>query len=340
MVLASCLLCTKMPPMPFASEYSRPAPNVDAIDSAALADRRAGCLLGLATGDALGTTVEFSPPGSFTPMTDLVGGGPFRLKAGQWTDDTSMALCLAASLIECGFDLRDQMERYVRWWQQGYFSATGRCFDIGNTVSAALRAFQRTGEPASGSTDSYSAGNGSIMRLAPVPLFFHHAGDCVDFSGESSRTTHQAPAAVDACRYLGGMLWGLLHGATKAEVLAPMYHPAGLDWIDLCPAIAAVAMGSFKDKEPPAIRGTGYVVASLEAALWAFHRSDSFEEGALLAVNLGDDADTTGAVFGQLAGAYFGKSGIPGRWLERLHDRELIERMAEQLRGPEAEGPS
>jgi ADP-ribosyl-[dinitrogen reductase] hydrolase len=301
------------------------------VAAEALSDRRAGCLLGLATGDALGTTLEFSRPGSFKPMTDMVGGGPFRLEAGQWTDDTSMALCLATSLIECGFDLRDQIERYVRWWKQGYFSSTGSCFDIGNTVSSALRDFMRTGEPVSGSTDPYSAGNGSIMRLAPVPLFFENADYCIHFSGESSRTTHQAPAAIDACRYLGGILWGLLHGASKDDVLAPMYHPSGLVWTDLDPAIAEIAMGSFKEKEPPGIRGTGYVVASLEAALWAFHKSESFEEGALLAVNLGEDADTTGAIFGQIAGAFYGKSGIPGRWLEKLHDMELMEKMVQQL---------
>ena len=135
-------------------------------------ERYRGCLLGLAVGDALGTTLEFCRPGSFTPITDMVGGGPFRLKPGQWTDDTSMALCLASSLTERGgFDARDQMERYVRWWREGYWSSTGRCFDIGNTTSAALSRFQKTGDPFAGSTDPHAAGNGSLMRLAPVPLF-------------------------------------------------------------------------------------------------------------------------------------------------------------------------
>ncbi|MEI6656409.1 MAG: ADP-ribosylglycohydrolase family protein, partial [Verrucomicrobiota bacterium] len=184
-----------------------------------------------------------------------------------------------------------------------------------------------------------AAGNGSIMRLAPVPLFFQNADDCIHFSGESSRTTHQAPTAIDACRYLGGILWGLLHGASKAEVLAPMYHPSGSVWTKLDPAISEIAMGSFKVKEPPEIRGSGFVVNSLEAALWAFHKSESFEEGALLAVNLGEDADTTGAVFGQVAGAFYGKSGIPGRWLEKLHDRELMEEMVQQLIGPDKTNP-
>ena len=137
-----------------------------------LLDRFRGALLGLAAADAVGTTLEFRPPGSFAPIADMVGGGPFNLLPGQWTDDTSMALCLAASLVERdGFDAADQMARYVRWRDEGYMSSNGRCFDIGGTVSAALHRFEQTGEPFAGSTDPRSAGNGSIMRLAPVPLF-------------------------------------------------------------------------------------------------------------------------------------------------------------------------
>src|SRR5436309_15906657 len=115
-------------------------------------DRFRGCLLGLACGDAVGTAVEFAPPGSFPPVEDMVGGGPFRLEAGEWTDDTAMALCLATSLLEKeGFDPVDQLQRYVRWWREGYLSSNGRCFDIGNTVRAALRRFEQTGEPYCGS---------------------------------------------------------------------------------------------------------------------------------------------------------------------------------------------
>ena len=130
-------------------------------------------MLGLAVCDALGTTLEFASPGSFEPIADIVGGGPFALRPGEWTDDTSMALCLAASLVEAGaFDPLDQMGRYRRWWRDGYMSSTGRCFDIGNTTRAALQSFEETGEPWCGSEDPGAAGNGSIMRLAPVPIFF------------------------------------------------------------------------------------------------------------------------------------------------------------------------
>ena len=294
-----------------------------------------GCLLGLAVGDALGTTLEFCRPGSFTPISDMVGGGPFRLKPGQWTDDTSMALCLASSLTERGgFDARDQMERYVRWWREGYWSSTGRCFDIGNTTSAALGRFQRTGDPFAGSTDPHAAGNGSLMRLAPVPLFYaDDAAVAIEQSAASSRTTHATRTAVDASRYFAGLLVGAIQGATKEELLAADYCPVPGLWVKqpLHPEVAAVAAGSFKYRNPPEIRGTGYVVQSLEAALWAFHGTDNFRDGCLRAVNLGDDADTTGAIYGQLAGAFYGEAALPQAWLEPLALREEIATLAEKL---------
>ena len=294
-----------------------------------------GCLMGLAAGDALGTTVEFKPPGSFSPVTDMAGGGPFRLDKGQWTDDTAMALCLAESLLTCnGFDARDQMERYVRWWQEGHLSSTGSCFDIGNTVSGALSRFLKTGEPLAGSTDVRSAGNGSIMRLAPVPLYFaSNPALAITMSEESSKTTHGAITCLDACRYFGGLIVGALNGADKAELLSQRYTPVSGIWDErpLCPEIDAVAAGSFKDKNPPDIVGSGYVVASLEAALWAFYHTTGFKEGCLLAVNLGNDADTTAAVYGQIAGAFYGLSGIPEAWLTSLAHKDLLTGFAADL---------
>jgi ADP-ribosyl-[dinitrogen reductase] hydrolase len=246
-----------------------------------------------------------------------------------------MALCLAESIIERrGFDAEDQMQRYVRWWTSGHLSSTGRCFDIGNTVRGALERFRRTGEPFAGSTDRSSAGNGSIMRLAPIPIAFFLSGpQALHFCSESSRTTHATPAAVDACRYLGALILGALGGASKEEPLSPMYAPWPGVWSEhpLVPEIEAIARGSFRTKEPPAIRGSGYVVESLEAALWAFHRSDGFREGCLRAVNLGDDADTTAAVFGQMAGAHRGESAIPAEWRAKLARKELLHRYAETL---------
>jgi ADP-ribosylglycohydrolase len=289
----------------------------------------------LAAGDAVGTTLEFRPPGSFEPIDDMIGGGPFHLAPGDWTDDTSMTLCLAESLIERqGFDPADQMERYVRWWRQGHLSSTGRCFDIGNTTASALSRYERTREPYCGSADSYAAGNGSIMRLAPVPLAYaRRPQEAIERAADSSRTTHGAPASVDACRYLAALIVGAVNGITKEELLSDHFGPEHDYWKDhpLVPEIDEIAGGSFKRREPPQIRGAGYVVKSLEAALWAFDRSSSFREGCLLAVNLGDDADTTGAVYGQLAGAYYGEQGIPDEWRSKLALRRLIELMGEAL---------
>ena len=294
-----------------------------------------GCLLGLAAGDALGTSLEFKPPGSFEPLTDMVGGGPFNLLPGEWTDDTTMALCLAESLIEKnGFDPVDQLKKYLRWRKEGYLSSTGKFFDAGRTVSKALSRFQKTGDPYCGSTDAHSAGNGSIMRLAPVPMFYANSPrEAIERSGESSRTTHGLQICIDACRYLGGLIVGALGGVSKEELLSELYSPVPGYWAErpLAKSIQEIASGSFKRKNPPSIRGTGYVVESLEAALWAFYKTDSFKTGCLLAVNLGDDADTTGAVYGQLAGAYYGETAIPETWVKKLAKREIIEAFANQL---------
>ncbi len=306
-----------------------------AVNKPTRRERFRGCLLGLAAGDALGTTLEFKTPGTFEPINDMVGDGPFGLEPGQWTDDTSMALCLAASLIESGeFDPMDQMRRYVRWRDEGYLSSTGDCFDIGNTIASALRSFSRDGDPYAGPSESFSAGNGSLMRLAPVPMYFAgDAAEAIAMSANSSRTTHGAKEAIDACRYFAGLLVGALDGVDKETLLSPRYCPAESPWerSSLAEKIAKVADGSFKHREPPTIRGTGYVVESMEAALWAFHKSQDFREGALPAANLGDDADTTAAIYGQIAGAHYGAEAIPGEWRELLTMAAEITSMADNL---------
>jgi ADP-ribosyl-[dinitrogen reductase] hydrolase len=294
------------------------------------ASRIRGALLGLAVGDALGTTLEFRPPGSFTPIDTIVGGGPFHLQPGEWTDDTSMALCLAESLIERrALDPIDQLQRYTRWARDGHLSSNGRCFDIGVQTSHALVAFESNPSPSPLPLDPEQAGNGSIMRLAPVPSAFASAGIAVaaQQSGESSRTTHPAGRPVDACRYLGALIAAAIDGTPKSELLDPDFWR----WGELDPTIEEIARGSFARREPPQITGSGYVVRTLEASLWALAGTDTFRAGALRAVNLGDDADTVGAVYGQLAGAIYGESAIPQEWRRTLAHRELIERFADEL---------
>lgn len=286
-----------------------------------------GCLLGLAAGDALGTTLEFQKPGSFTPITDMVGGGPFNLQPGQWTDDTAMALCLAASLVERGgFDPLDQMRRYVRWYREGYLSSTGTCFDIGKTVQAALERFERDGEPMAGDTDPQKAGNGGLMRLAPIAMAWAlQAPETSHFAAESTRTTHAAEEALDASRLFATQLRHALNGEDKHMILVG--HRARVS----APAIVEIAKGDVAGWEAAGIRGTGYVVESLRAALWCFATTDSFESAVLKAANLGDDADTTAAICGQLAGAYYGVQAIPAHWRERIVQRELIQSLSDQL---------
>ena len=269
-------------------------------------ERFGGALLGLACGDAVGTTVEFKPRGSFEPVSDMVGGGPFRLKPGEWTDDTSMALCLATSLVECGrFDAADQMQRYCRWMDSGYLASNGRCFDIGRTVSHALHAFRRTGEPYSGSTDPNSAGNGCLMRLAPVPMFFFpDRAAAIAMSGESSRTTHGAQECIEASRLFGAMLASAFSGFSKEDIL----FGHGVDVVGSA-RLQGVAEGNYRSAAEDEIQGSGYVVESLEAALWCFLQTGNFRDAVLLATNLGRDADTTAAICGQLAGAFYGETG-------------------------------
>lgn len=293
--------------------------------------------MGLAAGDALGTTVEFSPAGFFAPLKTIVGGGPFGLKAGEWTDDTSMALCLAESLVECaGFDAEDQMRRYRRWRNEGYLSSNGRCFDIGGAVSRALAEFERTGNPYAGMADMNAAGNGSLMRIAPLALMYANTPyAAISYAAEASCTTHGAADATSACAYMTALIIGALQGESKEELLGGVYEPAPEIWnttIGLTPKVLEVARGSFKRDAPPSFTGTGgYVVTSLEAALWAFHHTDDFREGALKVVNLGYDADTYGAIYGQLAGAYYGDAGIPEEWRSVLARRDLIESVADRV---------
>ncbi len=295
-------------------------------------NRFRGCLLGLACGDAVGSAVEFKIPGTFTPLSDMDGGGPFNLRPGDWTDDTSMALCLAASLLESkGFDPADQMKRYCRWQDEGYMSSTGTCFDIGYTTASALQHFRETGDPFSGSTDPMQAGNGSLMRLAPIPMYYVENLKLVThYSAESSRTTHASLEAVDACRLFGVMLALALRGATKEMILFSGHVPI-FQRQKLVDSIAAIAKGIYINKTERQILAKGYVVNTLEAALWCFWNTNTFRDAVLCAANLGYDADTTASVCGQIAGAYYGVEKIPRGWLTRLAMAEDIRALADRL---------
>jgi ADP-ribosyl-[dinitrogen reductase] hydrolase len=294
---------------------------VDAVRARAI-----GSLLGLAVGDALGTTLEFSVRDSRPRLTDMEGGGPFGLAPGLWTDDTSMALALADSLIACDhLNEHDLMTRFVAWWQDGAYASTGSCFDIGMTVRGALTRFQETGDPISGSTEPMSAGNGSLMRLAPVAIrYWDEPASLADAAARQSRTTHAAPEAVAACVGYAQILADAITGKPRSEVLRSRDG-------EYAGAIADILAGSWRDKRRNDIKASGYVVHSLEAALWCLGRTGTFAEAVLLAANLGEDADTTAAITGQLAGALYGYEAIPRPWLGKLHAQGMIFGMAISL---------
>ncbi|MBD2749211.1 ADP-ribosylglycohydrolase family protein [Microvirga sp. BT688] len=311
--------------MPFASSCNsavrrgQPVTNHVAVDEASVQNRALGAFLGLAVGDALGTTLEFSPKPDRPVLHDIIGGGPFRLEPGAWTDDCSMALALADSLItNPDLDAIDLMKRFVSWYRDGRYSHTGVCFDIGNTTLDAIQTFEANGKAFAGSTDPRTAGNGSIMRLAPVAV--RHWNDrprLIRIAGDQSRTTHAAVEAVACCE-------------TLAEILADAIGGWSLPKLLTRPSVQQVR-GFEIGQHRHHVRGTGYVVASLHAALWAVSRTSSFADAVLLAANLGEDADTTAAVAGQIAGAIYGVSGIPTEWLDHLVWKDEIRHKAETL---------
>ena len=303
-------------------------PVSPARDRDATRDRAVGGLLGLAAGDAVGAAIEFSPKPRFAVLDDMAQGGPHRLQRGQWTDDTAMALALADSLAFApGLDPADLMRRFLNWRDTGAYSCTGTCFDIGNATSAALERFRRTGEPLAGSDDPDASGNGALMRLAPVAVRHWRDRDALQaVAALQTSTTHGSPATLAASAVFADLLADAIAGASLPEVLAS-------------PAAGRIE-GGWRGLHRDGIEGSGWVVRSLQAAIWAVSRTTDFRSAVLLAANLGDDADTTAAIAGQLAGAIYGAAGIPPGWLEALAWRERLEGAAQTLfdgAWPEAE---
>lgn len=299
-------------------------------------DRFRGAMLGMAVGDALGAQVEFQSRGSFPSQTEMTGGGPWGLKAGEWTDDTIMSMCTAEALVEKGqWDAQAVMENYLRWYRDGHWSPKGRCFDIGGTTSGALRRYEQSGDPYSGLTGEHNQSNGSIMRLAPVPLLY--AADpakAAKMSGLSSKTTHGHRTCIDACRLLGAILAAAVPDARpgdKVDFFRAACDPAIFAAEPLCEAISRLAGGEWRGKPYQAISGSGYAVATLETALWCFSNTRTFEDGLVKTIDVGDDTDTTGAVYGQIAGAWYGAEAIPARWIQPLWKLDRIRGFADDL---------
>lgn len=294
-----------------------------------LADSAKGMLVGLAVGDALGMVCEFAQPGEFEYVDGMRDGGPFDLPKGYWTDDTSMALCLAASLTEIGgYDSYDVMNKYVRWHNEGYLSSVGFCFDCGGQIQAELHDFETHPDqivPVSRQRTE-SAGNGAIMRLAPVILAaFRDRSEksMIDMARISARETHYSYEAEAAAEVFAALLIRAMQNtkSRKTEVMNIDPLSTGQRFNEVWRRV----MGADE------LHNNGYIIHSLQVAWWVFQNYDSFEEGMLAVVNLGGDADTNGAIYGQLAGVFYGHEAIPKVWREELHDIADIEELAMEL---------
>lgn len=286
-----------------------------------------GSLVGLAVGDALGAPYEFRT--SAEPIKSYREGGRLNMNRGEWTDDTSMALCLTRSLIvQRGFDLKDQMTRYSRWLHEGYMSTRKKALGTGGTTRDSIKRFQETGDALSGISDPDKAGNGCIMRLAPIPLFFHSKMTSVaKFSAESCKTTHGALECVECCSLMGEVIARCLETDSKKEVLrhygwVSEFITSNVRNLSLCSHLL----------EPGELKPQGaYVVDTLKLALRCFWRTDSFEDAVTMAVNTPGDRDTFGAVTGQIAGAFYGIEAIPKHWVEDLMMGDFIMNSAKTL---------
>jgi ADP-ribosyl-[dinitrogen reductase] hydrolase len=291
-----------------------------------LQDKVIGSMIGLAVGDAFGAPYEFKIP-PYIVSSDYIEGGVHNVRIGEWTDDTSMTLCLAESLLEKqGFDAKDQIEKYILWKEFGYFSTRGYCFDIGNTVEKALNNYQKTNDPYSGLRGDENSGNGSLMRLAPIALYYSkNVNELIKYAKLSSLTTHQSELAVDACIFYAQLIKGAINGVDKEMLLSKDF----VDKDELRPEIVKIIEGSYKKNK--LYKPTGYVIDTLEVALMAFNRFNTFEEGLLHTISLGYDTDTVGAVYGQLAGAFYGYDQIPLKWKNALINHDEIYKIASRF---------
>lgn len=290
--------------------------NTKQINDNLFYDRQLGAFIGLLVGDALGTTLEFCERDTKPLHTEMIGGGFFGLEAGQFTDDTSMALALADSLIENDdFNPTDLMDRFIDWYQNGRYSSNGTCFDIGTATREALERYLKVGNPYAGSTDPMSSGNGSLMRIAPVAIkHTNNVSNAINIAKLQSRITHASSECIAACQYFTILLCEAIQGNPKDEILRnrPFIHSKKVNYI---------SQGCYKNKKRDEIDSSPYVISSLEAALWAIYNTNNFEDALILAVNLGYDADTIGAITGQLAGAIYGFSAIPQKWLTPIDNK-------------------
>ncbi len=295
-----------------------------------------GSMIGCAVGDALGVAVEFCPRDSYDFLEYYRKSVKFNLPVGAYTDDTSQMLCLAQSFLDKKTDDPiDQLEKYLKWLNKGYMSAAGKAVGCGLQTHRALTRFQSKRESICNIKRKKGAGNGSLMRVAPIAIFYQN--DlllAINSAKISSYTTHGLKICADACMLFVAMIVLIYQGLSKEEVLS---EEVAKYLLNLLPnyqyddEITKVILGSYKEKSRDEISSSGYVVSSLEATLWAFYNSKDFKDGLLKAVNLGDDSDTVGAIYGTIAGAYYGVQNIEQRYIDELINHKLIITKAKEL---------
>lgn len=250
----------------------------------------------------------------------------YSLDPGYWTDDTSMALCLAETLLKVGdYDPIDFGDRLVRWVDEGYNSSLPKCFDIGQTTLRAIGNYRRHGPESSGVTGEWAGGNGSVMRLSPVPIFYQDHPDKGEVISAMQGTTHNHEVPNDGCRLLSRILTCGIQNGGKEDALDSVHE------LDVAANLLHVRDQAYESKGRDDIKSDGYVVSTLEAAMWSVWKTDNFQDALLLAVNLGDDADTVGAVSGQIVGEIYGVEGIPPEWISGLVESSRILNLGEQL---------
>ncbi len=302
------------------------------------ADITKAVVLGHAVADALGVPVEFKSRELLDkyPVKDMGVHPTIDLPKGSWSDDTSMSLCALISLAKGKIDFDDIMQNFAKWYYDSEFTPTGYTFDIGLICMGAIKRYQRGFEPTKcGGTLEYDNGNGSLMRIHPFALYLYRLDmpveKKIDIIHKASCLTHAHKRSQIACGIYAFILWGILDenhlsGAVSGLVNALEFYrdePEISHYID--------RLADLENKRREDIKSSGYVVDTLEAALWCLFNSEDYKDCVLKAVNLGDDTDTIAAIAGSLAGALYGLKSIPPAWLNTLVKKEEIEKMCEKF---------
>lgn len=310
-----------------------------------IAETVRAAMFGLAIADALGVPVEFRDREELreNPVRDYRGYGSHPVPAGTWSDDTSMALATLDSLSH-GLDYEDIMRRFCDWRDHAAYTATDEVFDIGITTNRALSAFCM-GTPAleCGQGGEYDNGNGSLMRIIPATLYCQYAAPELSEPEQFaiihavSALTHSHPRSEMACGIYACVLRELLADRRKESIQTGLRKACAYYESDTTFAGELIhfqrlfkkPIADFAQIPEQEIQSSGYVVATLEAAIWCVLNTGSYEECVLKAVNLGRDTDTVGAVAGGLAGCLYGMDGIPKRWYDDLRKKEMLEDLCE-----------